>query len=225
MAIVLPDVPNVVRLDFGYNVSGQTAGSRTFWKYTSAPPSLANLTSLNTTIRSAMSTNFGPLWNPLTKLVLVKTTDLSSRTAQWAQDTGSTVGTRTGAECSPEQCMVLNYVIANRYRGGKPRTFLPGGNQLDIQSDGYHWTSAYTTSANSAWLALASAIAGFGSITFTTQVVVHYFHGHTPNKVTNVWGPANIPAVVTSAPVVDTISAPLAKLKIGTQRRRIRKAL
>jgi hypothetical protein len=217
----MADVPNVVRLDTGFTINNVAAGCRTFWHYSGGTPTIATCQLWVNAVRPALVTNAIPLLTTATKLTTVRVSDLSSHLGASYQDLTITGGSRAGTAPPANCAMNINFVINNRYRGGKPRAFLPGGTTADM-ADAQHWTSAFATSWNTAWLAIQSAMSSVaGPIAIDHQVCVHWFKGHVANPRPSVWGDINVPQPL-GTPVTDNVTAPSAQTLIGSQRRRLR---
>lgn len=217
----MADVANVVRLDLAFTINSVPGGSRSFWHYSGGTPTGPNCQAWVNAVRPALVTNVIPLLTTATKLVGVKVSDLSSHSGASFQDLTSTAGSRAGSGCPANCAMMLNLVINNRYRGGKPRMFMPPGTLSDLL-DAQHWTSAFQTSWNAAWLATQSAMLSVsGPISIDHQCVVHFFSGSEVNPNPTRWGTTNVPKPL-PVPTTDIITAGVASAIVGSQRRRLR---
>jgi hypothetical protein len=65
---------------------------------------------------------------------------LTSPTAGVGSAAASAVGTRAGAPLDANTAVLINHHIGRRYRGGKPRTYLPAGVGADLATP-QSWTA------------------------------------------------------------------------------------
>jgi hypothetical protein len=107
-------------------------------------------------------------------------------------------------------CVLVDYPVSLRYRGGHPRTYIVGGGDGDLDtagSDWSAWNSSFTTAVATSWAAFISGIEAItvGSTVMGTQCCVRYINA--------------------GAPLVAPIVLPLASFSVQTQlasqRRRI----
>lgn len=120
----------------------------------------------------------------------------------------------------PAQCSInVEYNISRRYRGGKPRMYLPPGTTAN-QADDSHWSGAFLTSVNSAINSFISAIEALsvGSMGTLAHVNLSYYKGFT--NITNSSGRERAVPTYRSTALTDTIQSYAAKAVIGSQRRR-----
>lgn len=219
----LPSVPEVVRIDLSYSWSSDPhLANRTFWKYTGGAPSNGDMTSLATALAANWPGIFAGYTSTAVALTGVKCTDLSSPSGGVGEWAGSHAGTHAGQPLSVNDCFVINFQIARRYRGGKPKTFNPFGIASDMATD-QTWGSALVTDIEAAWAAWSGDITGavVGTTTMGAQCNVSYYHGFASvqNPVTLRW--RNIPTP-RSAPLVDIVAGYTGNPIIGSQRRRLR---
>ena len=203
-------------------------GVHTWWYYgNTSPPTVSILGAWATIVRQAWTTNLAPMTSTAISLVSCTAQDMSSTSAAIGVDTTAVPGTRAGIELPMNSCVLINHSIGRRYRGGKPRTYLPAGQDGDT-TDGRHWTSTFLTAMGPAWSAFIGALAGNkGGLTNVAQLNVSRYHGFTPvqNPITGRW--KNVPKVRVDvngkfAPVVDQVIGATINPVIGNQRRRLR---
>jgi len=115
---------------------------------------------------------------------------------------------------------VVKFDIARRYRGGKPKMFIPGiavGYVLDTA----HWTTAFASDLGSSMSTMGGAIAEIATagIALVTVVNVSMYSGFTSveNPITHRW--RNIPQYRVS-PLVDAVGGYTVDEEFGTQKRR-----
>lgn len=113
----------------------------------------------------------------------------------------------------------VEYNIARRYRGGKPRMFLPPAGQATM-ADPSHWNATQINDVNTNIAAFFAAIhaLAIGSLGTLQHVNLSYYEGFTNH--TNTSGRER--AVPTYRPValLDTVNGYSAKGLVGSQRRR-----
>jgi hypothetical protein len=219
----MKDVPNVVRIDFQFTINGIPATTRMFFRYATTAGTFGtpSCVATNAAARASINTGFKPIWPTSVNCNNIKTTDLSSHLGAWAQDGVSSVGTRAGVACPANAAVQVNFQINNRYRGGKPRGFWPGGISTDLQ-DAQHWSNTYAGLYQTAFNNLVTAIVG-AAVTpaLLSQTAVHWFKGHTPNPNPTVWGPINVPTQLLTPTTDDVVVGSVMQL-IGSQRGRLR---
>jgi hypothetical protein len=109
-------------------------------------------------------------------------TDLTSSSA--GQGTGGTVaaGTRVGAELAAGTAALINMQIQRRYRGGKPRTYLPVGVAGDIVAG--QWTTAFNTLVSNSWTTfLGDFLATYSGTIVNSWGCVSYREGNAPRAI------------------------------------------
>lgn len=118
----------------------------------------------------------------------------------------SQAGQLLGHGMTAETCMLINFQIARRYRGGKPRVYWPLG-VAEWLADPQHWSTTYTnpaqTKVNSFFASLLQVV---GS-------------GPTADYVANVSYYSN--KALRPTPVVDKVLSTNINLIPGSQRRRM----
>lgn len=216
----LPLVPNVLRADLQWHDgSDLSVSSRHFFRYSGGPPTSADALALAADIYAAMSPHDG-LWDTFSEFAGVKVTDLSSNTGGVGEHAQATVGARPNTPLPGGVAVVVNYVIARRYRGGKPRNYLPWFVADDIDPRQV-WFAEATNDATTALSAFFTAVIGLvsGGTTITSHVNVSYYSGFTAvqNPITGRW--RNVPKLRTT-PVVDDILSWSVSSRPGSQRRR-----
>jgi hypothetical protein len=160
------------------------------------------------------------LWVSGTQLVGTKVTDLSSSTGGLGEHAQSTDGSRPGGQLPGGTCVLVGFVIARRYRGGKPRSYFPWGSETDLNIR-QQWFPELTNAVDSGLATYFSSVIGttVGSLTITEHVNISYYEGFTSvqNPVTHRW--RNIPTP-RAVPLVDNILSFSASLRPSSQRRR-----
>jgi hypothetical protein len=112
--------------------------------------------------------------------------------------------------------------IARRYRGGKPRTYLPMGDSGYLLNP-QEWNTTFLGLAQAALNQIISdyAVTTVAGCSLGTLVNVSYYSGFTIRPSPPIAGvrAKNIPTVRTAA-VVDAVTSWTAEAKLASQRRR-----
>jgi hypothetical protein len=213
-------VPNTYRLQMFFKNNNVNIGStRFFWMYSGGALSQANMGQLTSSANSSWTNHFRALTHPNTTLDRLVATDLNSATGFVGTTISGTAGASLGTEIPVSNCVLVNYTIATRYRGGKPRNYFPAGD-ASFTANGKQWSQSFHDT-------FLAAINGFFSdmstpgvpLTFT-HASVSYYSGHQPNDNPGTWGPVNEPSP-RGAGVPSAITSVSVNLKIGVQRRRL----
>jgi hypothetical protein len=223
--MALPDVPDVVRVELFYNADADTkALTRHYFGYTGGAPSGADAVTLAGEILAIAATAFAPMMNVNSALTDCQVTDLSSMTGGQGGAAGITAGSRAGGQIPPGAALVISHLIDRRYRGGKPRTYMPWGVSSDITSGGL-WSLDFVADALAAWETFTSNVEGQtgGSTVMGVLKNVSYYEGYTLGPASPGGYRKRIPTPRVE-PIVDDVNSSAAKLLIGSQRRRNRDA-
>lgn len=215
----LPDQP-VVRLRIIYNdFSGNTLGNRLYFSYTGGPPTSADLNSLATSIRAAWITNCAPMQHSLVGVAAFDLLDIASYSGNSGTNSVGTDGSRSGTVL-PVQCAFnLKFDIARRYRGGKPKVFLPWGVDGDLVNPAT-WVSTFGADAQSAFEAFITAVTGLSepSIAIKNHVNVSYYQGF--KNIANSSGRERAVPQYRASALTDIVTSYAYDPTIGSQRRR-----
>ena len=213
-----PDVAQVVLAVMKGTHNGIGWANKLHLQYSGTAPSVANLTSIGTSIGSAWNTNFAPMCHANVTMDEVDLQDLTSRLAAASTVTGlGHVGSRAGTDLPNSVACVVSWKINKRFRGGHPRSYIPAGVTADITS-GHLWTTgpgsfvSDMTSAAAAFLTALNAIA-VGGATYKMAAVNMYTHDPATGA----------PMYVLPIPNVYTIQSAAVHDRIDTQRRRLGK--
>lgn len=217
----LPDVPACLNIHFKHDLDIDTDMLwRIFVLYTGAAPGDSDLNTFATDLKTSWATNMASLFSSSGTLTEVQVTDLTSPSAARGVWTGSQAGTSGGGAIGAGSAVLVNFTIPRRYRGGKPRVYLPYGASGDLL-DAQQWTTGFVGDVVTAWTALMADIEGVavGPATTTNQVNVSYYENFDPvqNPVTLRW--RNIPRPRAVA-LTDTISSFSVSQTVASQRRR-----
>jgi hypothetical protein len=217
----LADQPQVVSLKMVYADAGIVFGGfKTYWYFSATNPSASVLNELASHASSAWGTNMSPTQHPSIALIEVVAQDLTSRSAFQGVWSGSVAGTSSGSQLPLDNCVLINYTLHHRYRGGKPRSYLPIGTAIDT-SDGHTWTPAFVTQVTNSFGAWRNAIvADTGGIQIANQAAVHFYKGPITNPNASEWAPRNVPKLQTVSDNENIYGMAVAT-RIAQQRRRI----
>lgn len=218
-----PAVPGVLRVTFaGTQSVDARLTSRIFIAYSGTAPTNAECVTFGTQCGTQWNANLAAEVDNGFTLTEVDVVDLSSSSAGVGTATVSHAGTRGATELGINTCMCINYEIARRYRGGKPRGFWRMGVFADLNGPA-EWTGSFITGVNSAFGSFITDIVGSGWSGAGTleHVNVSYFQGFTPHEGTT-GRYKNIPNHRSGGPITDSIASYSAQVRIGTQRRRVR---
>jgi len=206
------------RLDY---TQGDTflAGSRFYLSYSGGTPTAGNCSTLATDIGNAWNTNLASLVTSEFGLAEVDVLDITTDTGASGQALVNFPGTRSGTGLPAQCAMNVEFGIARRYRGGKPRMFLPGGTQGDLLNPG-KFGAAYIGDVQTGFAAFFAEIEALsiGSMGTLTHVNLSYYKGFT--NLTNSSGRERAVPKYRDTAVVDTVNGYFPKAVIGSQRRR-----
>jgi hypothetical protein len=222
----LPAAAKVLKLDFVHSYGGDLdALSRFFMRYSGTAPTAAELNTLASNAGAAWSANMASLANgDDVALETVAITDLSSTTSAQGEAAIGAAGTRAGAGLTANDAMVIGYEINRRFRGGHARGYWPFGSDPDLDGP-QDWETGFLTEVDDGFEGFITAVgttpwAGSGTL---TQVSVSYYAGFT--VITNpLTGRARNVPTLRVAPVIDDVQSIIARLRVGSQRRRLGKS-
>lgn len=206
----LPPAANTLKCSLGWGIGGNsTAETILHFTYSGGTPSASDCAGFAADFQAAAVTNLKALITVDGSIRPCTVQDLNTSSGFSGIGGSTTAGTRTGGALSGGTCVVMNHAIARRYRGGKPRSYCPFGTTAELQSLGT-WTSSFLTTVNSDWSAFITACkaATVSGITITNFVNVSYHN----NKA------------LRPTPVIDPILASSPRLRLGSQRRRLKTA-
>lgn len=215
----LPVVPNVLRADLHWSISSDVnARTSLFFAYSGTAPNGTDCESLANTIATAMG-GWGEYWDVDTTLLGCTVTDLSSSSGGVGAHNVNIAGTRPDPLAGATSVLV-NYQISRRYRGGKPRSYLPWGDAGDI-GNRQTWNATRVGLWSTALATFFSTCIGAtaGGTTISQHVNVSYYSGFTVITSPTTGRARNVPTL-RSSPVVSTISSFVVSAKIANQRRR-----
>jgi hypothetical protein len=155
------------------------------------------------------------------KTVEIMVTDLTSATAARGIATSSQIGTRAGLPNGAAVPALINFKVARRYRGGKPRIYFPFFVSADL-TDRLTWSSEVIIEATATWEAFMSAVIGvarpLGRSGRTGQR--SFYEGFTVVTDPRTARSRNVSQLRPDGPAVDRITSFSINPKLGSQRRR-----
>ena len=217
--VPLPASPCVrVRLIYT-NTDGSFAGSRFYLSYAEGSPTGANCTTLASDVAAAWETNIATLVNTGDSLTQVDVLDIATVLGLSGVWDGDNAGTSEGAPLPAQVAMNVEYDIARRYRGGKPRMFLPAPGDEAVATAGT-WTTGVLTDTNAGMAAFFAELEALdiGAMGALAHVNLSYYSGFT--NVTNSSGRTRAAPKYRAAALLDTVTGYSAKVEMGSQRRR-----
>lgn len=178
--VPLPDVPCVrVRLIQNKGVQIEN-GNRFYLSYSGSAPTAANLNTLASDVESAWAAHLASLTPAYCALEEVDCLDIATDSGASGYWTGSTAGTRSSPYIPGQVAAGVEYNIARRYRGGKPRAYFVMGVQSDM-ADQKSWSGGFMTAFQSGIEAFFGAIVALsiGSMGTLKHVNLSYYKGYT----------------------------------------------
>ena len=205
--VILPPVPSVMR----FAVSGTNQGQK--WvnifhsKYSNVPADAATVNAICQAVHTAYVNAFTTLWSSSTILITVDGQDLASRTAATGTFSLTHPGVQTTIPMALQVALCISWSISDRYRGGHPRTYLPGIDGTFVTGGRLLTTAGHTAYLNAAagFLTNMNAMTAGGSS--WQMCCVRYFSQHQ----------------LLANPLVRTITGQSVHGRIDTQRRRLGK--
>lgn len=196
--------------------------NRLFFKYAGTAPTSAVLAGWAATFGTQWSVNMQGEHVSAVVFETVEITDLTSPTSGQGSASINLTGTLTGGVLPAQTSAILNFHIARRYRGGKPRIYGPFLSDSALASPS-QWSSTFINNLVANYADFVARVISNApvSMNVTNQVNVSYFT--LPNTVVTspTTGRArNVPTRRTT-PLVDNIISISGNLKPGSQRRRM----
>lgn len=194
-------------------------GVRLYFSYSGSAPSGANCTTLAGDVATAftgvLQADIGSSFTLNEIDVLDIATD-SGLSGQW---TGSLAGSLAGSVV-PAQCATnVEFNISRRYRGGKPRMYLPPPDLTRLAGP-TEFSSAHISDVNGHCNTFFDAInaLSIGSMGTLNHINLSYYKGFT--NITNSSGRERAVPTYRATAIHDNVVSYATKLLIGSQRRR-----
>jgi hypothetical protein len=218
----LPSVPNVLVIQLKFTVGNANVLSRVHVNYASDAPSRDDLNLYAANIDAEIGAHLLPLFSTEVKPAEVMVTDLSSHEyGARGIAPGQQVGLRPGLPNGAAVAALINFRVARRYRGGKPRVYIPFFVASDL-APGLTWSESALAEGTTAW---AGCLDGVLTNTPSTlrvvdQVNVSYYEGFDVVMDLRTGRSRNAPQLRPGGPAVDKITRFSINPKLGSQRRR-----
>jgi hypothetical protein len=202
-----PAVPGVVRVNFIFTVGTNTnVHSHIYLQSDTGDVTQTDLNPAATLIAAAWASNLKAWHHATVSLTTVEVDDLGTPGNVPGSAVGPGPGSRSGDTPFADVAALFNFKVSRRYRGGKPRAYMPLFNAGDLQ-DNNHWNSTMATTLIGAWRAFITAIT-----TTPTTGLFPAFH------VSVSW---IADKVVLTTPIVDPVVQSTLNPIPGSQRRRM----
>lgn len=217
--VPLPDTPCVRARLIYLDTAGNYGGNRVYLSYTGSAPTAANCATLASDIESQWASHLAGLINANWSLTEVDVLDIATDSGNFGTWTGTSAGTRAGNNL-PAQCATnVEFDIPRRYRGGKPRMYLPPGITSD-QADAAHYNGTFISAVNTGVGAFFTAIEALsiGSMGTLAHVNLSYYKGFT--NITNSSGRERAVPTYRATALHDVVQGYATKGVIGSQKRR-----
>lgn len=207
-----------VRLDYEAP-AGTLAGSRFYLSYSGASPTAGNCITLAGDVATAWSAHLARDVQEAISLTEVDVLDIASLTGASGQWTGNNAGTDSSSALPAQTATNVEYNIARRYRGGKPRMFLPPPGSASL-SNPDKFTTTFVDQVNTDMAAFMAALEALsiGAMGTLAHVNLSYYKGFT--NITNSSGRERAVPTYRDTALLDTVSGYATKSVIGSQRRR-----
>jgi len=220
--MTLPPLPDrsCVRVALGYeHDTSLKAGSRFYIAYAGSAPTGANCVALATAISGFWTSELAGTMNTDWALQEVDVLDITTTSGLSGVWTGEEAGSATGTAMPAQTAFNCEYGIARRYRGGKPRMYLPPAVTAQTESD-VQWTAGWVTTVQTAIEAFFTAIAGesVGAMGALSHINLSYYESFT--NVTNTSGRTRAAPKYRTTALSDAVTSYIGKQEISSQRRR-----
>lgn len=158
----LPDVDQVFKIVVEGTNQGQNWANVFHAQWEGTSPSSVDCISIAEDVWDAYAADFLPVIQENAVLQQVTVTDLTTTSGSVGGWTASQAGGDTGPTLTAGASIVVSWRIARRYRGGKPRTYLPPPSQDEIV-DTSHYKDTYVADVLAAAVAFRNDVNGITS--------------------------------------------------------------
>jgi hypothetical protein len=217
----LPSVPNVLVIQLKFTVGRANVLSRVHVRYASAAPSREDVIRYATTVDAGIAWHLLPLCSTEVRTNEVMVTDLSSIYGARGVATSDRAGTREGLPNGAAVAALINFRVARRYRGGKPRIYAPFFVASDLTPT-LTWTEDALSAGTAGWAAFMSGVLNNApaALGVLEQVNVSYYEGFEVVMDERTGRSRNVSQLREEGPAVDTITGFSINPKLGSQRGR-----
>ena len=195
-------------------------GSHHDLAYTGSAPTTTDLTVLAGFATAAWATHLEPFLSNAALLQEIVAIDLANPGTPEGITAVTAGGTRTGNALPNNIAAVMIGDINRRYRGSRPKCFLPFFTESD-QSSTTTWLTGSVTALNGAWASYLAELLGqsAGGTTLGASVAVSYYSGKHPNPNPN--GRLAFLPTPRAVPAIFDILSWACATRFGSQRRRL----
>lgn len=207
-----------IKLDYNQGATG-AQGSRFYLSYSGSAPTGANCVTLAGDVAAAWASHLAPVVSGDFGLTEVDVLDIATDSGLSGQWTGENAGSGT-LPCAPLNVAVnVEFGISRRYRGGKPRMFMPSPPMSELGGIST-LSTAYVAAVNTAVAAFMSEIEGLsvGAVGTLAHVNLSYYKGFT--NIENSSGRERAVPTYRDSALVEPITGYFCKVVVGSQRRR-----
>jgi len=173
----LPPVASCVKTQLYWdNGASKNASSHLYWHFTGGAPSTTDLAAFANLVGTQWGSHMVAQTPNNVTLKEVIAEDLSPGANVPGVATMSTPGTYPTTAMTAETAVLINLTVARRYRGGKPRLYLPGGvsaqlnNQVSWQGT---FVSAYRAAFNSFLSGILAGVTPPPAVDYLSTVSYH----------------------------------------------------
>lgn len=217
----IPDVPNVLAIQLKLRVGNANVVSRVNVRYASAAPTRQQLMSYASSIDAAIGEHLLHLCSVQVKTVEIMITDLTTTSSARAIVPSDQQGTRPGLWNGAGVAALLNFKVARRYQGGKPRLYLPLFVAADL-TEALVWSQSALAEGTIGWAGFMSSVLADTppGLTVIEQVNVSHYAGFEIAVDERTGRSRNVNQLRAEGPTVDKITGFSINPKLGSQRRR-----
>jgi hypothetical protein len=218
----LPSVPDVLNIQLKFTVGRANVLFRVHLRYASSPPSRNDLIQYAASIEANIGAHLLPLFSTQVNTAEVMVTDLSDHEYGARGIVSSQrVGTRPGLPNGAAVAALINFKVARRYRGGKPRVYVPFFVSSDL-TPGLTWSATALDEGTAGWGAFMDGMLTDtpSTLTVVDQVNVSYYEGFEVVTDLRTGRSRNVSRLRPGGPAVDKITRWSINPKLGSQRGR-----
>jgi hypothetical protein len=218
----LPPVADVLKARMHWILGEDTqAVTVLHYRYSGSALTSTDLAAFGANINAAVVSNMLPLLHPSNTYAGCDLEDLASPTGAIATAAATHPGTSGGGMLAASTATVVSFKIHRRYRGGKPRAYLPIGTAASM-TDAQLWNNTHISAAAGAMNQVNTDIVGTvtGSTSVVIQCSVSYYHGFIVTPPEPITGRVRTIPLLRITPLVDDVAGWVTNKRPGSQRRR-----
>jgi len=201
----LPAANKVVKVEITGLRNGIDWANIFHFAYAGTAPTFAQMATFADAEVHEYGSQFFTLMDTETSVEGCVCTDLTSDTSAQGTATFHDAGTRSGGSIGAQVALLVNDHIQRRYRGGKPRHYMPFGVTTDLTNDNT-WTGTFQTTCETQYSA------------FIANTLTNVWSGGGPLTYVNLSYYAN--KALRAVPVTDAILSNSINPMVATIRRR-----